>query len=161
MFKIITKYEWIQIKATSYHFILVKQAKIRKLDNLLLLRCRYVQLFRRAIWQYLVKISKQTFCDPESPLYIYIPSKYLSSSIKEHCLRIHVLMFLEALFVLAGRWRLSRCPFPEKKCKTWWMNVLEYQIAINYKQRIYTKQHKDIFKILCLEEESNKIRYIT
>lgn len=83
MLKIISKQESMQMKTMSYHFISIKQAKIRKLDNILLVKCTHVQLSRRAIWQYLCKISKQILFDPEVPLLVYTPNECISDFIKD------------------------------------------------------------------------------
>ena len=79
----------------------------------------------RAVWSFLEKLKIELPYNPEITLLGIYPEKTIIQ--KAAC----TLMFIAALFTIAGTWKQPRCPSTEEWIKKiWYMYTMEYYSAI-------------------------------
>ena len=65
-----------------------------------------MQLLWEAVWQFLKKLNIESPCDPAIPLLGVYPRELKAYIHTQIC----TLMFIQALFIMAKKWKHSKCP---------------------------------------------------
>jgi hypothetical protein len=88
--------------------------------------CKLVQPLWKSVWRLLRKLDIVLPVDPAVPLLGIYPEDVPTCN-KKTCST----MFIEALFIIARRWKEPRCPSTEESIqKMWYIYTMEYYSAI-------------------------------
>ena len=65
------------------------------------------------------------------------------------CTKTHTWLFIEALFIIAKKWKQPKCPPADEGVnKMWCIHTMEYYLTINRKEMIYTTTWMSITNIM-------------
>ena len=134
----------------KYHLIPVRMAIIKKSANNKCCRgcgkkgtllhcwweCKSIQPLWKTVWRFLKKLGIKPPYDPAIPLIGIYPEE--TKTEKAIC----ILLFIVALFTIAGTWKQHRCPLTDE-----WIRKLQYMYTMKY----YSAIKRNVFESVLMK----------